>query len=748
MQEQTSPARRMLIISNRLPFTLVEKNGDLTFNPSSGGLISGLTAYLAGGPNKQTLPYVWVGWPGATIPEEKQQRLKDDVASLSCYPVFISEDEMDKFYYGFCNSTIWPLFHYFPMYTHYEQEEWEVYRQVNERFADAVAEVIQPGDIVWVHDYHFMLLPALIRQRVPSANIGFFLHIPFPGYEIFRQMPRRWCIEILAGLLGADLIGFHTHDYTQYFLRSALRMLGLEHTMGNLVVGDRLVKADTFPMGIDFPRYHGEVTSPEVQQEIKQLRAALPDTKIILSIDRLDYTKGILNRLRGYDLFLKQHPEWHRKAVLTLIVIPSRVGVGEYKETRESIDELVGRINGEYGTLDWVPIRYQYTSVPFQQLVALYNTSHVSLVTPLRDGMNLIAKEYIAASAGNQGVLILSEMAGASKEMGEAILINPNSKEEIADGILEALEMPVEEQKRRNLAMQKRLKRYDVVHWAEDFVRELDKSCAEREILKAKLLDEAEITELESDYTHASRRLLMLDYDGTLMAFSADPQEVRPSTQVLELLVRLCADPRNDVVVVSGRDRATLDLWLGSLPIGLIAEHGVWVRYPGEDWAMTQPLSNEWKANITPVLELYADRLPGAFVEEKDYSLVWHYRAADPELGSQRSQELLDHLVNFTANIDVQILQGHKVIEVKSGGVNKGSTGLLWMQRETYEFVMAIGDDWTDEYLFAALPTTAYTVRVGLAESKARFNLHSPVEVLELLETLANATPLKAVSMA
>lgn len=736
----------MLIISNRLPFTIVEKDGDLSFKPSSGGLISGLTAYLSGdekdnsGHKSNSIPYVWVGWPGATIPEEKQKRLKEDVTDLNCCPVFISEEEMDKFYYGFCNSTIWPLFHYFPMYTHYEQDEWEVYREVNERFADAVAEIIQPGDVVWVHDYHFMLLPALIRKRVPGANIGFFLHIPFPGYEIFRQMPRQWCIEMLEGLLGADLIGFHTHDYTQYFLRSVLRMLGHEHTMGNIVVGDRLVKADTFPMGIDFQRYHGAVDTAEVQKEINELTQALPDTKIILSIDRLDYTKGILNRLKGYDLFLKQHPEWHRKAVLTLIVIPSRVGVGEYKETRESIDELVGRINGEYGTLDWVPIRYQYTSVPFQQLVALYNTSHVGLVTPLRDGMNLIAKEYIAASAGNQGVLILSEMAGASKEMGEAILINPNSKEEIAGAILEALEMPVAEQKRRNMAMQKRLKRYDVVHWAEDFVRELDRSCAEREVLRAKLLDEAETGILAKDYGRANRRLIMLDYDGTLMAFSADPQEVRPSTQVLELLVKLCADPRNDVVVISGRDRGTLERWLGNLPIGLIAEHGVWVRYPGEGWAMTQPLSNEWKANITPVLELYADRLPGAFVEEKDYSLVWHYRAADPELGAQRSQELLDHLVNFTANIDVQILQGHKVIEVKSGGVNKGTTGLIWMKREVYDFVMAVGDDWTDEYLFAALPTDAYTVRVGLAESKARFNLHLQVAVLELLETLAGIT--------
>jgi len=760
MDEHDSRARRLLIVSNRLPFTAIEQEGDLTLAPSSGGLVSGLTAYLnsrkqaSGGPPADSPPlpaldgphaangvaqsYLWLGWPGATVAEDKQDALKAKAAEFNAYPVFIAEDEMEDFYHGFCNSTIWPLFHYFSMITYYHQDQWETYRRVNERYADAVMQVIRPNDVVWVHDYQLMLLPALILERVPDAQIGFFLHIPFPGFELFRCLPRKWGSEILEGMLGADLIGFHTHDYTQYFLRSVMRILGYEHNMGRILFGDRIVRADTFPMGIDFDKYHGAVDSPEAQAEITSLRHSLPDTKIVLSIDRLDYTKGIINRLEGYQTFLDQNPDWRSKVVLTLVVIPSRIGVGQYRETKEHIEEMVGRINGRFGSLDWVPIRYQYTFLPFEQLIALYHAADAALVTPLRDGMNLIAKEYVAASA-DSGVLILSEMAGAAKELGEAILINPNSREEIADALLQALEMPAEEQRNRNRAMQDRLKRHNIVWWAEDFIRELRRACEDRDSLKARLLSPTTEDKLVRDYDSARRRLLLLDYDGTLMPYSDDPQSVLPTQDVLDLLARLSADPRNCPVVISGRPRSTLDEWLGHLPIGLVAEHGVWTRAYGGDWQLIQALATDWKSSIRPILETYADRLPGAFVEEKEYSLVFHYRAADQELGIVRAQELLDYLVNFTANIDVQVLQGSKVIEVKTGGVNKGSTSLYWLQRTKPDFILAIGDDWTDEYLFMALPEDAYTLRVGLTQSHARYSLSDHTAVLALLARLATS---------
>jgi trehalose 6-phosphate synthase/phosphatase len=332
-------------------------------------------------------------------------------------------------------------------------------------------------------------------------------------------------------------------------------------------------------------------------------------------------------------------------------------------------------------------------------------------------------------------------MAGAAKELGEALLINPYSREEVAEAIKQALEMPIEEQKRRNAAMQKRLRRYNVVAWAQDFIRQLHQTCVDHDMLVSKVPTTEEEEEMLEAYRDATRRLIMLDYDGTLVAFSSDPQAVKPSPRVLDVLGRLCADPRNEVVVISGRDRHTLEAWLGHLPMGLVAEHGAWVRYWGDEWEMSQPLGGSWKASLRPVLELFADRLPGAFIEEKEFSLVWHYRASEAELREQRAQELLDYLVNFTANIDVQVLQGNKVIELKTGGVNKGTAGRLWLKSNRFDFVLAIGDDWTDEYLFAALPTNAYTMRVGLVDSKAKANLYAHHDVLDLLTLLAEDTP-------
>lgn len=740
MNEQRDRARRLLVVSNRLPFTAVEQDGDLAFEPSSGGLVSGLTGYLESAGKAGIInEYLWVGWPGSSVDPDKQEALTQKARELNAYPVFISEAEMEMFYYGFCNSTIWPLFHYFPSYAFYEDEYWDEYVRVNEVFADAVCQVARPDDIIWVHDYQLMLLPGMLRERMPDAQVGFFLHIPFPGYELFRQMPRRWGRRILEGMLGADLTGFHTHDYAQYFMRSVLRILGREHQMGQMIVGDRIARIETFPMGIDFERYHESVHLLGVREHETRLRNSLPpNTRVVLSLDRLDYTKGIVHRLRGYETFLSRYPDWHGRVVLMLVVVPSRVGVGRYQETKEQIEELVGRINGQFGTLDWVPIRYQYTSLPFEHLVALYHAADVALVTPLRDGMNLIAKEYIAAST-DTGVLILSEMAGAAKELGEAIIINPNSREEIAEALLLALEMPVEEQRTRNETMQQRLRRYDVTTWATDFMTELLKVVEDRDRLTSRLLSDRARQRMIEDYARAERRLLLLDYDGTLMPFSTDPMQVVPTRGVLDVLLALAREPRNHVVVISGRDRHTLETWLGDLPISLVAEHGVWIRDWGGVWRMTRPLKNDWKPRIRAVLETYADRLPGSFVEEKEFSLVWHYRAADPELGAVRARELLDQLVNFTANIDVRVLQGNKVIEVKAGGVNKGVAGEYYLARTKPDFVLAVGDDWTDEDLFVALPDTAYTLRVGLATSQARYNLRDHLAVLDLLTDLARA---------
>jgi trehalose 6-phosphate synthase/phosphatase len=729
---------RLLVVSNRLPIVITQEKGELKFQGSAGGLVSGLSAYLDSlkGSSFAKSDYVWVGWPGVTVENKLQEQVKSKVLSqFRAYPVFLTERAMEKFYYGFCNKTIWPLFHYFPTYAVYQNDFYLHYKCVNQIFCEAVIDVMQPDDVVWIHDYHLMLLPKLLRDKKPHISIGFFLHIPFPSFELFRLLPMTWRSEILQGLLGADLIGFHTYDYTQYFLRCVLRILGYEHNMGNILLPDRLVKVDTFPMGIDFQKFQAEAATSGSQKD--ESWKALENFKIVLSIDRLDYTKGILKRLQGYELFLEKNPQWQKKVVLVLVVVPSRVAVEHYQQIKKQIDELVGKINGRFGTIGWTPILYQYKFMPFDALVSLYAASDVALITPLRDGMNLIAKEYIASRTKKTGVLILSEMAGAAKELAEAIVINPNSIEEVAAALAASLEMPEEEQIERNRIMQDRLKSYDVVRWADDFLSQLLSIKAAQKSLPAKLLAPPAKERLLRDFSQARQRLIFLDYDGTLVPFADDPQAVQPSEELLAILRNLSQQPANQVVLISGRDRNTMQRWFGSINAGLVAEHGVWTQEKNQDWQLIKPLNNNWKPTIIPLLATYADRLPRAFVEEKEFSVVWHYRRADPELASARAKELVDDLVNFTANIDVQVLQGSKVVEVRCGGVNKGNAAVRFLAEHKFGFILAVGDDWTDEDLFKILPDTAYSIRVGIRQSYARFNLRSYVDVVELLKELA-----------
>jgi trehalose 6-phosphate synthase/phosphatase len=567
--------------------------------------------------------------------------------------------------------------------------------------------------------------------------MGFFLHIPFPQFEIFRLIPGKWRRGILEGLLGADVIGFHTHDYSEYFLRCVQRILGYEHRMGQLTIGGRLVKVGAFPMGIDFKKFYEAADLTEVQKEKEELERRLGDSKIVLSVDRQDYSKGILHRLQGFEAMLETHPQWRGKVTLIMLVVPSRIGIADYEGMKKRIEELVGKINGRFGTISWTPIIYQYRSLPFPSLAAMYAMSHVALVTPLRDGMNLVAKEYVATRRDKTGVLVLSEMAGASKELPEAIIINPNNREEIADALKTALEMPCDEQIRRNAIMQNRLRRYDVVRWAMDFLGELLSTNPVDEASHMKWLDAAVRRKLIEQYHCSVRRLLILDYDGTLAPFAPYPEAAKPTQKLQQILRSLATDSRNELLLATGRDRATLNQWFKGVPMGLAGEHGAWIKEWNGDWKTQQTLPLDWKPKLMPILEMFADRVPGAFVEEKEFSLVWHYRAADPKQGSAAARELADHLVVFTASIDLQVLRGNKAIEIRKAGVNKGSAVRQWLAKNDFDFILAIGDDLTDEDMFAVLPPWAYSFRVGANRTHARFRLQSPIEVVQFLAELA-----------
>src|SRR5271170_7204535 len=730
---------RLVVVSNRLPFTVSFKNGVPQFQPSAGGLTTGLSSYLERKiPDGSERPdYLWMGWPGASIPPEHQAAVRAyGEQQFKSSPVFLPEESMDRFYLGFCNKTLWPLFHYFPTLTHYEEENWQEYQNVNRAFAEAVMEALRPDDVVWIHDYHLMLLPKLIREKFPEMPIGFFLHIPFPSFEIFRMLPRVWREGIIEGLLGASLIGFHTHDYVRDFFTSVSRTSGYEHQLGSLTLHDHAVKVETFPMGVEFEKFSTAAALKETELQVGQLREKCIGQKVIFSVDRLDYTKGLINRLRGYELFLKNNPQWHGKVVFIISVAPSRIGVESYQAMKLELEQTVGRIVGDFGNVQWTPLVYQFRVLTFDEIVPLYRLCDVALITPLRDGMNLVAKEFIASRPDQTGVLILSEMAGAAKEMGEALIINPFHREEFAKALQQALTMPMEEQVKRNKPMRERLRRYDVNRWADEFLQALQATQKTEAARLARLLTGKVSAALVQQYHATTRRALLLDYDGTLVPFAAEPRLAQPDVELLELLMALGSDPANELTIVSGRPRYTLENWFGKLPISLIAEHGVWLRNKNSDWRMLKTVTNDWKQGVRPILQLFVDRLPGALLEEKEFSLAWHYRRADLEQASLRAKELLDDLAGYTRNIDVQVFEGNKVIEVRNSGVNKGTAALEWLSGRTLEFILGIGDDWTDEDLFRALPATAFSVRVGVANTSAQYFLGNQTAVRRMIREM------------
>ncbi len=727
--------KRLLIVSNRLPVTVERRKGDLVFKGSVGGVATGLGSY------HETHESLWVGWAdvaaGRLDEEEREHirtRLRDE---HQCVPVFLTADDVRDYYHGFSNKTLWPLLHQFTQFAEFDSSTWAAYKRANRKFRDAVLEIARPDDTIWVQDYQLMLLPQMLREKLPKASIGFFLHIPFPVFEVFRMLP--WRSELLEGLLGADLIGFHTYDYVRYFLGASRRILGTEDHFGRVSFGDRLLLADAFPMGIDFERYAEGAHSEQAAHEAERITQRTRDRKVILSIDRLDYTKGIPHRLRAFAAFLERHPEWRDKVTLVAVAVPSRTRVRHYRDLKSEVDQLVGSINGQYSTIDWTPIRYLYRPLPFHTLLGMYAAADVALVTPLRDGMNLIAKEYVAAHAGRDGVLVLSEMAGAARELGEAVQVNPFDLDGMVEAIHTALTMPEDEQCKRNESMVRRLSRYTVQRWAEDFLGKLEEVKVAQIDFGATPLDSETRKELVRAFAAAKNRLLLLDYDGTLMPFSTRAEEMAPDREVLELLEALGSDESTDVVVISGRDRKTVDDWLGHLPVDLVAEHGVWIHDRSGEWVTIEPMSDEWKEPVRPVLDMFTDRTPGSFVEEKDYSLVWNHRRAHPRLAETRVTELKEALDNVVAEEDLAVTEGNRVVEVRLAGVNKARAAYRWMAQDDVDFLLFVGDDRTDEDVFEMAPEDSWTIKVGVGPTHAAHSVRSVRDVRELLKAMTEA---------
>ncbi|HVV44468.1 MAG TPA: bifunctional alpha,alpha-trehalose-phosphate synthase (UDP-forming)/trehalose-phosphatase, partial [Bryobacteraceae bacterium] len=635
----------------------------------------------------------------------------------------------------------WPLFHHFPSRLAFDPKGWEAYQAANALFRDAVLREYRKGDLLWVHDYQLMLLPKMLRQALPEAAIGFFLHIPFPSPEVFRVLPERE--EILEGLMGADFVAFQTYSHLQNFRSSLRRVLGTESRLDEVESGGRTVRLDALPIGIAPEEFTKVLSKAEGRRRQQELRDRYRDRQLLLAVDRMDYTKGIPQRLRSFRRLLERNPELHGKVVLLQVAVPSRERIQTFETLRRQVNELVGEINGQFATPSWTPVVYIRRGISRSELVALYSVADVAWVSPLRDGMNLVAKEYVACKKDADGVLILSEFAGAAEEMGEALQVNPNDEERTAMAVETALKLDPAERRRRMTALRERVQSNNVFAWSETFLKSLESAAADRGDSASDRPAPADTAAILSAYRAAQNRLLLLDYDGTLVGFHNRPEDAVPSPGLVEVLASLAADPRNAVMIISGRTRADLERWVGGVRgLWIAAEHGALLRRAGSD--VWEPLRAEdprpMLERVRPVLQHFVERTPGSFIEDKEFSLVWHYRQSESRFSDWLGQELVAMLEDMLAETELRAIRGKKIVEVRPGWLHKGSVARRFVELAgAAEFQLAAGDDRTDEDMFESLDGKAWTVHVGGGRSRARFAVQAPESVIALLGEMNSA---------
>ena len=720
--------RRPILVSNRLPVTIGvdAASGEQTLNHSAGGLVTGLR------PLHESSGGLWVGYPGADPSDEVRRELKQ----RNLVPVDLDPQDYSDYYDGYSNDAIWPLFHYFTEFGSFVPEQFEAYERVNQRFADVVCELVEPDDAVWVHDYHLMLLPRMLRERGLNVRIGFFLHIPFPADETFRILPQR--VDILRGLLGADLIGMHTYDYTYNYLRSVRRILGIESQGSAIRMRDHNVRVEAHPLGIDAEEFREKAHSDQAELFLTQLKRTIGDRQVILGVDRLDYTKGLQLKLQAFERLLERSPRWAKRVLFMQLAVPTRAGIHTYQDLKGEVERRVSEINGIHGTPLMSPINYLYQTVTQEELCALYRLADVCFVSPVRDGLNLVAKEYVVCRDDGGGTLVISEFAGAVSELGEALRVNPWDIEGTADQLERALEMSLGERNEHMMPMHSRVVQNDVHRWVRDFMSSLEGTQPALTGVPPMLTSTVLADSLASHFKLADSSLVMLDYDGSLREFCDRFEDATPTAEILGLLHRF--GNRHDVKVFinSGRDHQTLGEWFGDCPIDLIAEHGAWMKASGDDdWRLLGPLDTSWKAGVISILDDYVVRTPGSRIEEKETALAWHYRQTEETLGNWQALELVSLLENTLRGEPVQVLHGAKVVEIRQQGLTKARAYDLVLDKfGPFDFELATGDDRTDEDLFVHVGPSVHTVKIGSGSSAAKVSVASPRSLREMLSAL------------
>ena len=733
----------LVIASNRLPVQVTLADGKVSTARTVGGLAAALRG-LRGS-------HRWVGWPGTVIQPEYEIRVRKRLATSGLRPVFLSAEDEESFYGRICNDSIWPLFHYLPDRFSFSQEGWDRYVEVNERYADEIAEQCTPGCKVWVHDFHLMLVPEALRRRRPDVAIGFFLHIPFPSSEIYRLLPARE--QVLRGLLGADYIGFHTGDYARHFRSSCLRVLGLESEPDVIEYEGRLVGIGADPIGIDVEGFQATLGDPETAKVLAEIEERYEGRRLILGVERLDYTKGIPQKLQAFERFLEHDPERATTTTMLQILVPSRLESPDYRAQRDAIELQVAHVNGRFGEPGRTPVEYLHRSISPAELVALYRRADVMAVTPLRDGMNLVAQEFVLCQSAEpklpgrwRGALVLSELAGAAQVLPGALLVNPWDVNDVVARLTEALELDPDERRRRLGLMAGRVEQLDCRRWADTFLARLGRYARrDRQAHAVQKLDPPAREQITERFARSRRRTFLLDYDGTLRELASHPDLAAPTSEIVELLGDLAALPDTDVHVISGRRQDTLEQWFGDLPVHLCAEHGYLARPPDGRWQRQLDVDLSWLPKVERLLRRVTADVPGTLVERKSCSAAWHYRQAEPEYGAWRARELLVAIEQLLLGAPAEILLGHRVIEVRARGVNKGAyvRELFPHGKEGAHFVLAAGDDRTDLDLYTALPVGSIGIHVGYPLQRARdvtlrdqFVVDSPRAVRGLLRSL------------
>lgn len=748
------PAICQRVDDPQTPWTLHNRRGHSAMNVAINSLKAECENYHMG--------YVGrcLGTDGKPIPlvevEEKERiALKDVLIKEKGYiPVFFSEEEATAHYEGYCKTELWPMFHYmledFKEDITTQRKHWEGYVKVNQHFANAVAEFYKPGDLIWVHDYHLMLVPEMVRKLIPCTKIGFFLHAPFPSSEIFRCLPTRK--EVLKGILAANLIGLQTYAYARHFSSTCTRVLGLESAPEGIDYHGSIVTVEVFPIGIDVEFCEKQRQSEAVLAKIKSLKEIYPGKKIIFGRDKLDQATGVLQKFKTFEHFLQKYPEWQGKVVLVQVSSSPQ----SLPNLEKKISEVVSRINATYGSLEFVPVHHFQHLIAREEYYGLLSIADVGLITSVRDGMNTTSHQFIICQSGNYSPLILSEFTGTAGALKDSIQVNPFNSSGAADAINEALTLSQEQKIIMHNELYKRVTTQDARYWARSLISSLEKCCASHDFSgPTPLLD---IKAMQTAYKSAKKRLLFFDYDGTLTEIQSVPSAATPSKRMLEGLALLAKDSKNVVWIISGRDQKALTEWMGHIPnLGFSAEHGCFMKNPEDDFQnwinLAESIDLSWKDDVLEIFTYYTERTQGSFIEHKRASLAWHYRMADPDFGLFQAKECQNHLENAVANkLPLEILAGKKNIEVRPMAINKGEIVKRLLETHSdYDFIFCAGDDKTDEDMFRALKSTNpleklsdsinFSCAVGspMKKTLAKWHVENPQDVINTIYAMTQA---------